>query len=90
MSLFKDPISNCLTPAPFDAQARASFPGQAHWGGSGPQGMTCRQCQHWSVDPLSARQSRARCEMYRTLTGSDGALVPARASSCRHFTARSR
>lgn len=29
-------------------QERAlTFPGMASWGGSGPKGKTCRECEHW-------------------------------------------
>lgn len=39
--------SKGLTSAPYDAAIRATFLGQAHIAGTGPEGKTCRECIFW-------------------------------------------
>lgn len=36
-----------LTSAPHDAAIRATYLGQAHIAGTGPEGKTCRECIFW-------------------------------------------
>lgn len=42
-------VNKGLKSAPHDAAIRATFLGQAHIAGTGPQGKTCRECVHWHV-----------------------------------------
>jgi hypothetical protein len=64
---------------------RAVVPGQAHFGGTGPSGLTCRQCLHWTHDPYNYRTDGylrpARCGKFN----SRGAKVSPDAPACKHF-----
>lgn len=40
-------FSDHLTEAKFDTPIRETFLGQAHIAGTGPEGKTCRECEHW-------------------------------------------
>lgn len=40
-------FSDHLTEAKFDTPIRETYLGQAHIAGTGPQGKTCRECEHW-------------------------------------------
>lgn len=42
-------FSSHLTAAPFDERFRATFLGQAHLAGTGPDNATCRECKFWHV-----------------------------------------
>lgn len=96
MTIFRNPLQDKLT-APDPAQTRAaqaSFPGMAHFAGTGPRGMTCRDCEFWfhtAYDYYSKTGKHhglirpATCTKYRMLTGQKGALVPDNAAACRHF-----
>uniref|UniRef100_UPI003BA8A676 hypothetical protein n=1 Tax=Stappia sp. TaxID=1870903 RepID=UPI003BA8A676 len=42
-------MSDHMTAAPCDPQARQTYVGQVHFAGSGPEGRTCRECRHWFV-----------------------------------------
>lgn len=71
--------------------------GMAHWAGSGPEGVTCRECDHWGSpagfkrDPESAELLPRRCQKFtRLMAGLDGPGVPHRIAACRHFEKRDR
>ena len=73
-----------------DRQFAATKPGQAHLAGTGPEGMSCRQCVHWGSkrkDGLPGPQVyRAQCGKYIDLTKVKTApAVPRDAAACRHF-----
>jgi hypothetical protein len=95
MTVFKEPLSHHLTAGPNDGLAHSTWPGQAHWGGSGPQNMTCRHCEHWAHgNNYHSKRGRyggllkpARCRKFRALTLTDGDPVPDDAAACRHFSA---
>jgi hypothetical protein len=84
-----------LTAAPFDRAARATHAGMAHFAGSGPLNVTCRECLFWAHDPRGGYSAKrgmfgglikpAPCRKYRELTGRNGAPVPDDAPACRHF-----
>jgi hypothetical protein len=82
-----------LTTAPIDRVARETFPGQAHFAGTGPSFTTCRECAFWDNrrDYHSKRGKNrglikpARCRKFRALTGTNGAKIPDDAPACRHF-----
>jgi len=94
MTLFKNQIQAHLTRAPFDRMASDTYPGQAHWGGSGPKHMTCRQCEHWAHDnnyyPKRGQHGGllkpAPCRKFKALTHTTGDKVPDDAAACRHFS----
>lgn len=69
-----------------------SYPGQAHFAGTGPAGSACWQCRSWSGkhDPRNVLKSGqpARCEKYRELTRRAGDTVPPTAAACRYFVDR--
>lgn len=94
MSLFKESIQDHLTASPADPMARASFPGMAHFAGTGPAGKTCRECIFWKHAPHDYRSKNggyggkikpAECAKYRQLSGDKGRAVPDNARSCRHY-----
>ena len=77
----------------FDRRVAATYPGQAHFAGTGPDGATCGQCAHlgyWKKiytsagEPAHAKKSSGCAEFYR-LTGEHGPAVPGTALACRHF-----
>lgn len=92
MSLFTNPVSEHLTASPIDYSA--SYPGMAHFAGTGPKQTTCRECIFWAHDQydyaakggkLRGLIKPARCKRYQQLTGQQGAKIPDDAMSCRHF-----
>lgn len=94
MSLFKESIQDHLTAAPVDALARASFPGMAHFAGTGPRGKTCRECLFWKHGAHDYRSKAgkyrgliepASCGKYRAITLSEGSKIPDDAASCKYF-----
>jgi sarcosine oxidase delta subunit len=75
------------------AQMRATYPGQAHWAGSGPSGKTCGDCAclGYYKQRRNARGDIIRsehtggCRRFFELTGNHGPVIPASAGACRHF-----
>jgi hypothetical protein len=67
----------------------AVVPGQAHFCGTGPVGLTCRQCLHWAHEPYGYAKNGhlqpARCRKTQALTNRRGAKVPPDASACKHY-----
>lgn len=96
MTLFKELLSDHLTAGPHDRAARDTFPGQAHFAGTGPQLKTCRECAYWDHAGLHHYHSKrgmfggaikpARCRKFQELTGSAGDKVPDDAVACKHFS----
>src|SRR5262245_49609862 len=90
--------SNHLTdgyPETLARQIRKTHVGMASWASGGPLGTSCNECEFYGT----RKQTRdaagrvvkttflsGRCDMFKTLTGKIGAVVPANAESCRHFT----
>jgi hypothetical protein len=78
---------------------KRTWPGMAHFGGSGPLGKTCRECALWTGCGQQAgyyakdgehggRIKPRPCEKYRSLMGGDvGPGVPEDAGACRYFVA---
>jgi hypothetical protein len=92
MSVLKDVLSEHLTPAAHDRAARATFPGMAHFAGSGPPFKTCHECQFWDHNGYHAKTGKyhglikpAPCRKFRALTREVGDKVPDDAAACRHF-----
>lgn len=95
MSIQRDPLSLKLTAAPIDKHARVSHPGMAHFAGTGPDNMTCRQCLSFQHKPYSYRSKTGKyrglimpapCAKYKAITGAVGAAVPDDAPACKYFT----
>ena len=94
MSLLKESIQDHLTASPVDAFARASFPGMAHFAGTGPHLKTCRECIFWEHGPHDYRAKSgkhrgliepATCRKYRAITMQVGSKVPDDAGACKYF-----
>ena len=69
--------------------------GQAHFAGTGPAGMTCRQCVHWGgkssprrddAGELMPRRCRQFSRMMQSLECRTG--IPHGTAACRHFIER--
>lgn len=75
-----------LHASPVDQLARRSFPGMAHFAGTGPDGLTCRQCANW--DCKSPDEPKAACKKYKRMTNRPGNQVPREASACKYFVQR--
>ena len=94
MSLFKESLQDHLTASPVDAFARASYPGMAHFAGTGPHGKTCRECLFFNHGPHDYRAKNgkhrgliepATCGKYRAITLNVGAKIPDDAQACKYF-----
>lgn len=78
----------------FDARGARTYPGMAHWGGSGPNEKTCRECVHFlSPGYFEASNARTpnrlkdgRCGKYKAMMSEEGAAFPPDASACRFFS----
>jgi len=96
MTLFSNSMQAHLTPGPFDRMAKDTFPGQAHFAGTGPELKTCRECAHWDHAGAHDYRSKrgmfsgliqpARCRQFKELTGTHGDKVPDDAAACKHFS----
>ena len=75
-----------LFEAAADKLARQSHAGQAHFGGTGPEGAKCRGCASHESNKDNIRA--ARCSKYTELTGKKGEYVPEYASACKYFSKR--
>lgn len=79
----------------FTQQLQATHPGMAHFAGTGPSGLTCRQCAHWQPHSpdwygLNGKQKGQpkpnSCRAYTKFTmGQTGAKIPHDARACKHF-----
>jgi hypothetical protein len=96
MTLYRDHISGKLTrPDPaLDAAARVTFPGQAHFACTGPQGRTCRECLNWQhgawdyhskIGKHHGLIKPATCAKYQMITQKVGAKIPDDAGACKYF-----
>jgi hypothetical protein len=65
-----------LTPGSVDHRTVAeTHRGQAHWGGSGPPGSTCRECIFWDGGygyHASGRPKARSCSKYRVFAMQPG------------------
>ncbi len=89
--------SHLTNPNPkLEEQRRKTWPGMAHFAGTGPEFKTCRECSEWTGCGLQdgyyatngvhggAIKPRA-CEKYRTLMSGIGEAVPGNAAACKYF-----
>jgi hypothetical protein len=67
--------------------ATMTHKGMAHFAGTGPLGLTCRECVFWRKTGqwLSSGPRPARCAKFVQLTRKPGPPVPFSAYACRHF-----
>jgi len=74
-------------------EQRITHKGMAHFAGTGPRGLTCRECIFWDYWKGDYRQSDglikpARCKKYQSLMrGAKGSAVPGDAAACSYFAA---
>lgn len=94
MTLFTESIQDHLTSSPVDRLARQTYPGMAHFAGTGPAPKTCRECIHFDHAQYDyhAKNGKyhglikpAACKKYRQMTGAAGTRIPDDAAACRHF-----
>jgi hypothetical protein len=96
VTLFRDPLSDKLTqPDPTTTRmARATFTGMAHFAGTGPEGMSCRQCLHWDHREYDYHSKNgkyhglikaASCKKFKAMTNKQGDPVPDNADACKYF-----
>jgi hypothetical protein len=77
-------------------QINKTYPGMAHWAGSGPFGATCGECAHlgyWRQyrnerGEIVRTAHSAGCARFHQLTHGHGPAVPPQAEACRHCERR--
>lgn len=81
----------------FEQKRNKTQPGMAHFAGSGPEGLTCRQCEHWTgcgqESGYYAKNGKhggvlkpRSCAKYqRLMQGEVGPGVPHETSACKYF-----
>jgi len=76
-----------LTRSPIDYAARISYPGMAHFAGTGPDGKYCRDCIHWDrrPDDRTIVAKPAPCKKYSKMMRGIGKNVPGSAFACKYF-----
>jgi hypothetical protein len=76
-----------------EQQIRTSYPGQAHFGNSGPFGRTCGECAslgyykriYDNAGNCANTTKVGGCKKFHQLTGQHGAIVPPNAPACKYF-----
>ena len=71
----------------FNEMVNQTRSGQAHWAGTGPKGVSCRECSHWEFDGYKpdGTLKPASCAMYLTLSYTKGKKFSHEAISCKFF-----
>lgn len=97
MPLTPDPDRKLTVLDPqFERQRAMTWPGQAHFAGTGPHGKTCRQCEYWSgcgvesgyhpqFGKFRGELKKRPCERHAALMNKVGPGVPHDAPACKHF-----
>lgn len=96
MSLKQGPIKLTVIDQALENNRIRTVEGMAHFAGTGPQGKTCRQCEHWTgcgngsdyYSPNSKYHGMIKprcCEQFLKLTSQIGPAVPHNMAACRHF-----
>jgi hypothetical protein len=81
MSIFRE-YQEHLTTDPTDAVSHRSYPGMAHFAGTGPANTECRGCAYWCPDHTKGSKpvgtvKGARCRKYARLMQTEtGPMVP--------------
>lgn len=70
-----------------EANIRMTYGGMAHFAATGPEGKTCRMCEHWLSEGHAASGilKPARCDKFRQMTGKRGEAIPHSAHACKYF-----
>jgi hypothetical protein len=76
-----------LTKIPGCPDRSALKAGMAHFAGSGPPGTTCGDCLHIE-GTIKNGESKARCAMFRKLTGRKGEIIDPKYPACKYFEAK--
>lgn len=94
--IVEQPNLTVINPA-LESARRSTYPGMAHFAGSGPAGVTCRQCRDWTgcgqESGYYAKKGKhggvlkpRPCGTYRALMGGEiGPAVPHDARACKYF-----
>lgn len=97
MGLIRDHVHLTVTNPSLETARAQTYPGMAHFAGSGPSQRTCRECLHWTGCGLDsghfakkgihAGQLKPRaCGRYRSLMQGDvGPGVPHNVRACKYF-----
>lgn len=74
-----------------DRQQRKTFPGMAHFAGTGPDGKCCKDCLHWYTlsrggNKIHDTRTDRPCWKYKRMTDDkvDRRIMPG-ASACKYF-----
>ena len=67
---------------PLERLIDLTFPGMAHFAGTGPGDQCCGGCRHWAG---TATRKQAPCGKYLQLTSFKGRQVPRSAKACKYF-----
>lgn len=85
----KAPSDGHLTKGAMESEARQTYPGMAHFAGTGPDGMTCRECLHYAigVELKAGGRKPGSCGKYpRLAEGRTGLTkIPPNAAACKYF-----
>jgi hypothetical protein len=79
-----------------EAQAAQTFAGMAHFAGSGPAGLRCRDCKFFGYEvprlnnfgEVVGTARKPGCGMFYQLTQRHGPKFPGNTLSCRHIEVR--
>lgn len=98
MALLQNEIQRHLTSLnpEVDPAQRNTFPGQAHFGSTGPDGAICRECISWTgcgkesgyyaKKGMSGGGLKPRsCQKFKSLTQGIGPPIPFDAPACKYF-----
>jgi hypothetical protein len=82
-----------LTYEQYQAKFSVTKPGQAHLATTGPDGKTCRECEHFSNEGHYSKSGKhggslkpGHCAKYTEFMRIKGPAVPHWAAACRHFS----
>jgi hypothetical protein len=67
---------------PLERLIDLTFPGMAHFAGTGPGDQCCGGCRHWAG---TATRKQAPCGKFKGLTSRTGPQVPRSARACKYF-----
>jgi len=65
---------------------KGSYAGMAHFANTGPDGETCRFCDHFvERSQHQGALKPGKCGKYKALMGAYGPSIPHTANACRYF-----
>lgn len=98
MGLIQDQPSLTVLNPDLEDKRRRTWPGMAHWAGTGPTGKTCRMCNSWTGCGVEsgyyANGGKHKgavkprpCEKYQELmAGETGPAIPHETQACKYFS----